>query len=224
MSRQKSQAGFGAVEILLIIVVLVVVGAGSWYVLTHKKDDKKKSATTSQTQTTEKKSTAGTVGSEMCMLGETMGHPYTDPTSSYSVCLPDGWRFMINSEDVPNYVALYTTSSVYKSGTLPFVESFTGGKDGIIPAILLIIGGTDDTSSLPQVGVIDAQNASGTVYYEVTTSEDNGMLGSVPKGTAKYSYDFTKGNKSIGVSYYHSPGEPDDTVLMRQVAESLKFL
>ena len=220
----NSQKGIAATVVVLIVLLVGVVGFSGWIVYSNSSKD-------GEVATVQPGEFPAAIDADEIKAAEGEGAEHTYraeewllfETGDYSIRLPDGWRFLHQTDgDV-----LYSECSELQCLTLTegvdaVVSKIEGGRDGISGMLVVY----DKNLSEPRK--FDESTKNGTIVagdlifsvYKTTVSTES-ELGTPPVGTKEYIY-YAKVSDIEGlyISFSQYPGVEDVTPVVEEAIQS----
>jgi hypothetical protein len=239
--KKLNNKGFSAAEVLIAVVILVLVGAIGWYVMARRnKPATNQTTPQASINSFEDCKKAGypiqESYPETCKTpdGKSFTNPaqpakpadetqtwllYTPPKKTYSVRLPDGWKFVNLEESI---YARGATDVVYAKGTKATVTTAAGGWDGPSDFSIAV---PYDTSEIEHEGTEQGTitTNSGLIahkFYYLQTAEPE-VIG-YAKGSKVYTYYFDAKGKYIQAQHVVTPGQTEQLALVEKTLKTLE--
>lgn len=194
------QKGFSILEIILLVAVVGLIGAVAWLFVNNAQKGTTNSATTPTSPSP----------SASAKKSPAPWYTYTPAGKQYSLQVADGWTLHKKAGG---------DTSLYSTGSLALQSGTTGQVVSTAADIDLCGGLILDYSSYA-----NTQQGSGTLTTNsgltVTTSTAKDELG-VSGGGTTYSYNATKNNQTVHISYSTCKDGPDYHDVVEQVVKTL---
>lgn len=213
MTKQKLQAGFTLIEVLLIILILVIVGFAGYYV--WDRQDSKSNTKAAKNTTSTKKANKKEVNKWFA---------FTPQNDEYTILLPDGWKFDYSQQESSSILYSPTNRMIDSTDTRAVVTSSTGGygmgtgfwlqAEPKQAAAVTNIG--MDGEKLPSLKTGEGKE----ILVSFRENEEEGNM-SYEVGAKIYSYSIDYGDKVVTAQYSFNPGNKDQRAT---VEESIKTI